>query len=87
MAGEEMRAQLFEDVDTLMAWKKMFEHKQRELIEWQLHVTTEMKGVVEGCLILVDTDSVLGNRMDIINKRLRHIERAIERQIPALNKP
>lgn len=67
MTGEIQRAQLFADVDELMAWKKGFELKQAELIAWQETMT-------KGCNVLVECDTVLGDRLDIVNKRLRKLE-------------
>jgi hypothetical protein len=87
--GEIQRAELFANVDELMAWKKAFELKQPELIEWQLHIENEIKTTIQGCLTLVETDSALmvrmdelSKRIDIVNKRLRHIEEAVERLTP-----
>jgi hypothetical protein len=88
MAGEIQRAQLFADVDELLAWKKAFNLKQAELIAWQamvMNAIQEMqsagKTTLEGCGILMETDTVLGDRIDdawaridIVNKRLRKLE-------------
>lgn len=79
--GEIQRAQLFADVDELIEWKKAFMLKQGQLIEWQLKVQRDIKDLEErlkttlrGCQVLMRTDEVLGNRLDIVNKRLRKLE-------------
>ena len=75
-AGEIQRAQLFADVDELLAWKKTFELKQVELLEWQ-------ETMLKGCATLVETNELMTTRLDdmsiridIANKRLRNLENA-----------
>jgi len=87
--GEIQRAELFANVDELMAWKKSFELKQNELMNWQRPVENEIKTTLAGCMVLVETGSALGvmmdgisYRIDIVNKRLRRIEEAVERLNP-----
>jgi len=60
------------------------------LIDEQIKTSASIKTVIEGCLILVETDTVLGDRidhltkrvdvahdrLDIVNKRLRMLEEA-----------
>jgi len=82
MAGEIQRAQLFADVDELLAWKKSFDHKHRELLQWQAGIVEEIKTTIKGCHTLIATDTKLGERIDIVNKRLRHLEQAVERLNP-----
>jgi exonuclease VII small subunit len=83
MNGAVQRAELFANVDELMAWKKSFEMKQRELIEWQDQLTEKVAQLEEslnttlrGCNLLVDADTVIDKRLDIVNKRLRQLENA-----------
>jgi len=94
------RAELVAAVDDLVAWKKSFEPKQRELIEWQQridHAIAELqasiKTTLEGCHVMMDTDTLLGDRsdelgqrVDIVNKRLRRIEDAVK-QLQAITEP
>ena len=84
-AGEVQRAELFANVDELMAWKKSFELKQSELIAWQLHIENEIKTTIQGCMVLMETDTLLSDRcaqidkrIDIVNIRLRKLEDAIK---------
>jgi len=87
--GAIARAELFSNVDELMEWKKTFDLKQRQMIEWQkkvmdslMELNESMKTTLEGCNVLVQTDTELGNRIDIVNKRLRRIEEAVARLNP-----
>jgi len=82
------RAELVAAVDELVLWKKAFNMKQAELIAWQAMVMNAIqelqsagKTTLEGCKILMETDNVLGNRIDdawtridIANKRIRKLE-------------
>lgn len=81
-AGEVQRAELFANVDELMSWKKSFEHKQREMLAWQAKIENEIAKTIEGCMVLIATDTTLSDRIDIVNKRLRHLEKAVERLNP-----
>lgn len=81
MNGAQQRAELFANVDELMEWKKTFMHQQGQLIEWQLKVQRDIKEVEErikttirGCEVLLRTDTLLADRIDIVNKRLRKLE-------------
>ena len=81
MNGAQQRAELFANVDELMEWKKTFMHQQGQLIEWQLKTQRDIKQLqnelvttIKGCNVLVDTDTTLGDRLDIANKRLRKLE-------------
>ena len=81
MNGAQQRAELFADVDELKAWKNAFDMKQRELIAWMASVDerimklqSKLSTTIEGCMVLIETDTELGNRIDIANKRLRNLE-------------
>lgn len=81
--GEIQRAELFANVDELMEWKKGFDLKQSQMITWQKKVMDElmelnesMKTTLQGCNVLIETDSALAERIDIVNKRLRSLENA-----------
>jgi len=88
MADEIQRAQLFRDVDELIAWKKTFELRQTELITWQASVMASItdlqqasKNTLEGCRLLIETDTSISQRIDdawkridIVNIRLRKLE-------------
>lgn len=63
--GAQQRAELFANVDELMAWKKSFDAKQRELLEWQAGVEDAIKK--------------LNERIDMVNKRLRLLETRTKR--------
>lgn len=90
MAGEIERAKLFADVDELIAWKRQFELKQAEEIVWKANVEIELKQlkedvvrILEGCGILMETDTTISQRIDdawkridIVNMRLRKLEQA-----------
>jgi TolA-binding protein len=52
-----------------------------KLIDEQLKTSATIKTMLEGCMVLVETDTVLGERMDqlsaridMVNKRLRKLE-------------
>lgn len=96
MNGAQQRAELFANVDELMAWKKGFELKQRELIAWQamvMETITELRNssetILKGCGVLMETQELMTNRLDsaneridIANKRIRRLEEAVERLTP-----
>ena len=85
-----MMNELQKDVDELMVWKKTFNHKQAELIAWMAMVdarhmatTRDIKNLIDGCLAMVKTEDIIGERLtvisdriDIVNKRLRILENA-----------
>jgi hypothetical protein len=72
--GEIQRAELFANVDELLAWKKSFDKKQAEMIAWMAKVERNLENIISGCHKLCDGEEILGNRMDMINKRLRQLE-------------
>ena len=87
--GEIQRAELFANVDELMEWKKSFELKQTQLMEWQkkvmdevLAIKEELKVTIQGCGVLVQCDTKISDRIDIVNKRIRHLEEAVGRLTP-----
>lgn len=94
--GEIQRAELFANVDELMEWKKSFELKQTQLMEWQKKVMTlfglvqdevialkeELATTIQGCGVLVECDTKISDRIDIVNKRIRHLEEAVGRLTP-----
>lgn len=84
--GAIQRAELFANVDELMAWKKSFELKQIELIQWQTMVMQqiaelkkELETTLKGCHVLVECDSLINGRIDIYNKRLRVLETKVKK--------
>ncbi len=100
MTGEIQRAELFRNVDELLAWQKTFELKQAELIAWQhgiqksiAELRASLTTTLEGCQILMETDTLLSGRcdeldrrIDIVNKRLRRIEDAVK-QLQEMSEP
>lgn len=94
--GAIQRAELFANVDELMAWKKSFNLRQAEEIAWKAMVMDKFmelnesdKTIIQGCITMMETDTVLSERcdelsarIDIANKRIRRLEQAVERLIP-----
>lgn len=92
MNGAQQRAELFANVDELMAWKKSFDRKQIEMIQWQAMVLEKIvechesdKTIIAGCMTMMETDTMLSDRcdeisrrIDIVNKRLRRLEDAVK---------
>ena len=103
MAGEVERAVLTANIDALMAWKKIVELRHNAMIDWQNTIIKTIKELaeaakttIEGCEILVQTDTqlmmrtdnidkridIVKERIDIVNKRIRFLENAVERLMP-----
>ena len=90
MKGTQERAELVANVDELMDWKRLFEHKQIEMIKWQTGVMTDaievrksLQTVIQGCTAMMECDMELGKRLDVMseridiaNKRIRVLENA-----------
>jgi len=77
MNGAQQRAELFANVDELMAWKKCFEMKQAELITWQAMVMSsvqELKDsadtILKGCHVLMECDELMTQRLDTAAERI-----------------
>lgn len=73
----------------LVAWKKRCDKMQVETIAAIANLQSAQKTTLEGCEILMQTDTQLSIRMDdldrridIVNKRLRRLEAAIQRVMP-----
>ena len=82
-AGTIERAELVAAVDELVAWKKSFMLKQAEEIAWKFVIKQDIQTIIEGCLKIVETEELIGKRvdmlnarLDIVNKRLRKLEEA-----------
>lgn len=98
--GAIQRAELFANVDELMQWKRSFERKQVEMIQWQAMVMESIQSLrdslettLKGCSVLVECDTTLGDRIDnlstridIANKRLRKLE-TLTKKLPIVNEP
>ena len=85
MNGAQQRAELFANVDELMAWKKAFEMKQAELISWQAMVMSavqELKDsaetILKGCNVLVECDELMTQRLDNAAERIDHASNRID---------
>jgi len=96
MTVEQQRAELFKHIDQILAWQKIFNMKQMEQITWKASVIKTIEAIestakttLQGCEILIQTDTQLNirvdqfeKRIDIVNKRIRRIEDAVARLTP-----
>ena len=85
MNGAQQRAELFANVDELMAWKKAFEMKQAELIAWQAAVMSSIhelresaETILKGCGVLVECDELMTQRLDNASERIDHAANRID---------
>jgi len=62
--GAIQRATLFADVDGLIDWKK-----EKELTD---------EAMLKGCQALLESVELITNRIDMVNKRLRKLEKITE---------
>ena len=89
MANKIVKAHLFANVAKLMAWKKSSDKHQVELIAVIDELQSAHKTTLKGCEILMKTDTQLmirtdnlEERINIINKRIRRLEEAVQRILP-----
>ena len=77
----EATSKLVQEVDELV-------RSQRDLMNWQAMVMeristleAELATTLKGCGVLIECDTTLGDRIDIVNKRLRKLE-TITKHLP-----
>ena len=65
------------DVAELLAWKKMFQLKQMEMIAWQAEVMNAIgelresgETILKGCNVLVQCDELMTQRLDNATQRI-----------------
>ena len=88
--GAVQRAELFANVDELMAWKKSFDRKQIEMIQWQAMILDKImelhesdKTIIQGCMTMMETDTMIsestGLRCDELSKRIDIVNKRLRR--------
>lgn len=88
MTGIVKQAQLVAAVDELMQWKRLVELRHDAMIDWQTTLLLTVKDLqdsskntLQGCGLLMETDTTISariddawKRIDIVNIRLRKLE-------------
>jgi len=74
MTGEIERAQLFANVDELMAWKKTFELRQHDELVRQREQEKIINNCIEGGKTTLEITKVLDERIKMLHERLEYLE-------------
>jgi LPS O-antigen subunit length determinant protein (WzzB/FepE family) len=79
------RAQMVSTIDDLKDFKKAMQLRNMELIKFEAQTAKDIANVIDGCMRMIETDTLISDRVDhvsdridIVNKRLRKLEKAMD---------